>query len=132
MTDKENYVKSAYAETWIEDGIIVQSVNPAISELNLQMAKQLVADRKIASGAEERVVAVLVIPNNSINIDKDVKEYYNMSEPYVNINAIAILIDNPIILFIINIVLAFSRKKNVPTEIFNSKEKALRWLAQYK
>jgi len=132
MTDKENYVKSAYAETWLEDGIVVQSVNPAISELNLQMAKQLVVDRKIASGAEERAVAVLVIPNNSINIDKDVKEYYNMSEPYVNINAIAILIDNPIILFIINIVLAFSRKKNVPTEIFNSKEKALRWLTQYK
>lgn len=131
MPHKENYVKSAYAETWLEDGIVIQSLNPSINEVSLPMAKQLVADRKMASGAEEKAVPVLVLVNNAINVSKETHEYYATEEPFINIIAIAMVMDNFVIRLVVNVILTF-KKSSVSTEIFGNKEKALRWLAQYK
>ncbi len=131
MPHKENYVKSIYAETWLEDDIVVQSLNPYINEVNLQMAKQLVADRKMASGAEEKAVPVLLLVNNIVNAHKETHEYYATEEPFINIIAIAMVIDNFVARLVASIIFTF-KKSSVPTEIFGNKEKALRWLQQYK
>ncbi len=128
---KENYVKSDYSETWLENDIIIQAINLTVNEVSLVMAKQFVSDRKEASGSVERIVPVLVIVNNAVNINKDAKEYYELEEPYVNIRAIAMVMDNYIASFVANLV--FKIKKNrVPTEVFNNRDKALKWLEKYK
>ncbi len=127
---KENYVSSHYSETWLEDGIIIQTINPTINEINLLMAKQFVKDRKAASGSEEKIVSVLVIVNNALNINQEAKKYYELEESYINIKAIAMVMDNYIASFVASLV--FKIKKNrVPTEVFNNKEKALKWLGKY-
>jgi hypothetical protein len=126
---KENYVKSDCSETWIENGIVVQDINPKLNEVTLPIAKQLIADRKAASGGKR--VAVLVIVNNTVNINKETKQYYKEPEPYLNINAIAMVMDNFIATFVANLVFIF-KENPVPTEFFNNREKALKWLEKYK
>lgn len=127
---KENYVKSDCSETWMENGIVIQDINPALTEVTLPIAKQLIADRKAASGGDKKV-AVLVIVNNTVNINKETKQYYKGPEPYANINAIAMVMDNFIASFIANLVFIF-KENPVPTEFFNNREKALKWLERYK
>ena len=128
---KENYVKSDYAQTWLEDAIVVQDIDPKVTVVSLAMAKQFVSDRKTASGAEERMVPVLVIVNNAVNIDDEAKKFYELEDSYINIKAIAMVMDNYIASFVANLV--FKIKKNrVPTEVFNNRTKALKWLEKYK
>lgn len=128
---KENYVKSDYSQTWLENEIVIQDIDPKVTEVNLVMAKQFVADRKAASGSQDRIVSVLVIVNNAININQEAKKYYELEDSYINIKAIAMLMDNYIASFVASLV--FKIKKNrVPTEVFNNKNKALKWLEKYK
>ena len=128
---KENYVKSNYSETWLENGIVIQNIDPKVNEVNFEIAKQLVSDRQKAAGSTNKMIPVMVIANNAVNINKDAKKYYEEEEPYVNIKAIAMIMDNFITSFIVNLV--FKLKKNpVPTEVFNNTAKAQKWLEKYK
>jgi hypothetical protein len=128
---KENYVKSNYSETWLENGIIIQNIDPKVNEVNFEVAKQLVNDRQKAAGSTSKMMPVMVIANNAVNINKEAKKYYEEEEPYINIKAIAMIMDNFITSFIVNLV--FVLKKNpVPTEVFNNTTKALKWLEKYK
>ena len=126
---KENYTKSEFSETWLKDGIIIQVINPDIHEISLAAAIQLIKDRKTASGLQiER--PVLVVVNNAVNTSKEAKKYYEEDEPYLNIKAIAMVMDNYVSKVIASLV--FKMKKNpVPIEFFNNKEKAVRWLEKY-
>ncbi len=126
---KKNYVKSQYTETWVENGIIIQTLYAAIKEISLPIAKQLVLDRK--SSSKGSVMPVLVIVSNAVNVDRETSKYYQEKEPYEDICAIALYIDNWVAKVIGNLV--FKVKKNpVPIELFNNKSKALLWLEQYK
>ncbi|HEX8547981.1 MAG TPA: hypothetical protein VF691_13555 [Cytophagaceae bacterium] len=126
----ENLVVSEFAETWLEDGLVIQVLNQRFAIVNLEMALQLIKDRKSASaGAPKR--PVLVDVGNVIDTDKDAKRYYREEGPYVNISAIAIVTDNFIALAVGSIV--FKLKKNpVPVEFFNDRNKAKRWLNKFK
>ena len=127
----ENYVKSDYSETWLENGIIIQHINPKINEIDILAAKQLIADRKNATGQAIKKSLVLVIVNNAVNVNKEAKKYYEEEDPYVNIIAIAMVMDNFIASVMANLV--FKLKKNpLPIEFFNNKVKALKWLEKYK
>ncbi|MFN6943496.1 MAG: hypothetical protein ACK4ND_01005 [Cytophagaceae bacterium] len=126
---KENFTKSNYSETWIENGVVVQNINEAIHEINREAAQQLIEDRKKASGGA--VGPVLVIANNAVNITKDAKKFYEENEPYENISAVAMVMDNFITNIITNFV--FKVKRNpIPIESFNDYEKAYRWLEKFK
>ena len=126
---KENLTQSQFTETWIENGILFQLLNPAIKEISLPIAKQLVMDRNNAS--KGNAMPVLVIVGNAVNVDREANKYYQETEPYQNIKAIAMFIDNWVAKVIGNLV--FKIKKNpVPIEFFNNKNKALLWLEKYK
>lgn len=148
---KQNYQKSEYSETWLEDGVIIQDINPSVKSVNLVIAHQLIKDRKLASGSDEKKFPVLVYTNNAINIEKEAKVFYGSPEPYVNIKAIAMVMDNFIAAFVAKLVFMIKRnrfpteafnssiktitdKKNhePPTEVFNNSIKALKWLERYK
>jgi hypothetical protein len=127
---KENYQKSDYSETWLEGGIIIQHINPDVKEINLKIARQLIQDRKLACGSLDREVSVIVYTNNAINIDKEAKEFYDSPEPYNNIKAIAMIMDNFIAAFVARLVFMVKRNQ-VPTEVFNNHIKAMKWLEKY-
>ena len=126
---KENLTQSQFTETWIENGILFQLLNPAIKEISLPIAKQLVMDRNNAS--KGKAMPVLVIVGNAVNVDREANKYYQETEPYQNINAIGMYIDNWVAKVVGNLV--FKIKKNpVPIEFFNNKNKAILWLEKYK
>jgi hypothetical protein len=126
---RQNYVKSDFTESWLEDGIIVQVLNSKLNEVNLTIAKQFVLDRQLASGGVIR--PVLVIVQNVVNINKEANKYYEEEEPYKNISAIAMFIDNYVAKVIGNLVFKF-KTQPVPIELFNNKEKAVKWLEKFK
>lgn len=126
---KENLTQSQFTETWMENGILFQLLNPEIKEISLPIAKQLVLDRNTA--AKGKAMPVLVIVGNAVNVDREANKYYQEIEPYQNIIAIAMYIDNWVAKVIGNLV--FKIKKNpVPIEFFNNKNKAILWLEKYK
>ena len=126
---KQNLILSEFTETWAEKGVIIQKLNLSIKEISLPIAKQMVMDRKIVTN--EIPMPILVIVGNVVNVDRASTKYYQEDEPYLNIQAIAMLIDNWVAKVIGNLV--FKVKKNpVPIEFFNSKAKAIAWLEQYK
>jgi hypothetical protein len=127
---KENYLKSDYTETWIENGMIIQVLNSRLKEVDLAIAKQLVADRKAVSAGNTKR-PVLVIVGNVVNVNKEANKYYAEEEPYNNILAIALVVDNYVAKVIGNLVFKL-KKQPVPIELFNNKEKALNWLDKYK
>lgn len=124
-----NYTKSNCSESWLNRNIVYQVVDPTIKRINLKIAKQLVHDRTLAMG-DLKDVLVLVVVNNAISVDKEAKKYYDTEEPYMNIRAIAMIMDNYIARMIGNLVFLLN-KQLVPTVFFNNEEKALVWLHKF-
>lgn len=127
---KENYVESIYAETWLEDGIIYQIIKPSVTIIDITIAKQLVADRIKASNSSS-VRPVLVEISKVKSLTKETKDYYNQEEPYKYISATAMLVDSYVKRLIAQVLTKVNRPP-IPLNIFNSKEKALKWLEKYK
>lgn len=128
---RQNYTKSNCSESWLNDGIVTQIVSPKIKKVNLDIAKQLISDRTFAMGNTENHAIIFVVVNNVISVDKETKKYYNTPEPYENVQAVAMLIDNYIARLVANLVFT-TNKQPVPIEFFNNKEKAFKWLEPFK
>lgn len=127
---KENYIESAYAETWIENGIIYQFIKPSVTVIDINIAKQLVVDRtKVSDSKYKRPVLVSI--SNIKSMTREVKKYYNQEEPYEYLSATAMLVDTYVQRLIVHLLTRISPPP-IPVNIFNNKEKALKWLEKYK
>lgn len=123
---KQNYTKSDYSDSWFEDGFVYQVISPKVRKINMAIAIQLIEDRRRAMG-DMTDVLVLVKVNNALSVESDVRKFYDTQEPYVGIRAIAMIIDNYIALTVGKMVFLLN-KQPIPIQLFNSKEKATRWL----
>jgi hypothetical protein len=126
---KRNYTKSEYAETWLnsENGIVYQVISPKVKKINLEIAQQLVKDRKQAMGNPGYKVPVFVVVNNAMSVDSAAKQYYDQPFAFEDIQAIAMYMDNYVSKMVGRIVFSIKRPK-VPTSFFNSEDKAIEWL----
>ena len=124
---KQNYVKSKFSETWLEDGIVIQVIAIEVKKISREIAIQLVKDRNYAMTNFLGNVPVLVIVNNAISVEKEAKHYYDTEQPYDNIKAIAMLMDNYLARLVGNFVFLFD-KQPVPISFFNDQSKAIEWL----
>ena len=124
---KQNYVKSTFSETWLEDGIVFQIVAIQVKKISVDIAKQLVKDRNYAMTDVHGNVPVLVVVNNAISVEKEAKHYYDTEQPYDNIKCIAMLMDNYLARVVGNFVFLFD-KQPVPISFFNDRQKAIDWL----
>lgn len=124
-----NHVESNYASTWLENGVVYQVIKPNFKTCDILMAKQLVEDRIMAS--KGTVCSVIVILSNILDIDKETRQYYATGEPYRNITAIAMIMDNYVVRLLGDLVY-FLNKPPVPITFFKDKKKALKWLEEYK
>ena len=114
---------------WIEDGIVMKIYRTEINNITLEIAKRLVAERKkICNG---KTYPMLVDTNRVPSIDHDAREYLGCEKSCQNLSAIGILSHNPISTIFINFYIKFSQS-TIPKKMFNSREKAIRWLNQFR
>lgn len=129
MCERQNLVKSQYSETWLNDGVVYQMISPQIFKVNLEIAKQLVEDRKQASGDFVKL-PVIVFLNNATNIQNEAKKFYRTTESYENITALALVMDNYTARLVATLVFNI-QKPIIPTNVFNSEQKARKWLQKF-
>ena len=99
--------------------------------ITLAIAKELVQARlEISEGKSYPVF------NQGIQLtgmDKDARDYLASDEGRTGVNAGALYVDSVFNYFIGNFFLKVTvNKPKIPTQIFNDKQKALKWLEQFK
>lgn len=97
--------------------------------IDLKLAKQMVLDRKINFGTAPR--AILIDVTNLLSIDKDARGFFASAEALEFLFSGAIYTDN-ILLSTIGEAWLKLDKPAIPIRIFNSKEKAVKWLLESK
>ncbi|MCH2225387.1 MAG: hypothetical protein MK066_11520 [Crocinitomicaceae bacterium] len=126
---KHNYTKSNCSESWKDNNVVFQIINPEIKKITLNVAKQLVIDRKKAMG-NNTPTAVFVKVNNALSVEKAANYYYENSDAYEGTKAIAMLIDNYTARLVGNLIFKLN-KQSVPVSLFNKQSKALDWLKKF-
>ncbi len=122
-----NAVESKYATTYLKNSIVYQTLSSDVNSINLEIAKQLVADRRQVMSALDERVPVIVDVGNAINVEKEARRYYKEKEPYEGLCAIAMVMDNYIARMIANLVFMF-KEQPVTTKFFNDKGRAQTWI----
>jgi hypothetical protein len=126
---KKSYLENEYVELWIENGIIHEVFKPSLKILNIEIVKQIVADRLKVSGEITRPIFVDV--GSAVSIDKAARRYLAKGDALKLLSATAILVDNYIAKLWANIYIRIDNP-SIPTQFFHHKAMALTWLAQYK
>lgn len=115
------------AEVSIEDGILF--VDYKKGYLDLDGAKLTVKTRMdMANG---RLFPVLVNDLGITGMSKEARDYFSSSQGTVGLKAGAILSRSVFTTAIANFYLKVSRP-NIPARMFTSREKAIKWLSQFK
>jgi len=125
---QEAHYEDQYSRMWIEDGIGFQ-IYKADAIITLDVAKRMVATRIASFKGIARPVYVDV--RNLVSIDSASRKYFASREAGELILAGAIHLDNPINQFFGNIFLLVDTPIT-PAKLFTNKDKALRWLQQFK
>ena len=123
------YFEDEYHTLYLEDGIIHGTYKPKIRRIDLKLAKKLVSDRKIVSNG--KTYPVLADLYKAVAIDKDARNYFSSKESIEGLSAVGVLVSNQIAKFgatIWNMI----NEPAIPTKIFTNKEKAIKWLQQFR
>lgn len=120
-------VDNEYVKIWIENGIIYNIHKPNIV-INLEVARILVRDRlKVANG---QAYPLFVDMRSFASTDINARKYLAGEEATQLVIAGALLINNPVAKFAVNLFITINEPK-APARIFTNKTKALKWLQQY-
>lgn len=117
-----------YAKFELNDGILMIEFKPDL-EIDLKVAKQIVADRKKVS--EGKAYPGLGDTRFIKSATKEARAYFELEESQEGVLAGALLVDSVFSTFLVNFFLKVTRQK-MPSKMFTNKEKALEWLAQFK
>lgn len=124
---KKDQIENDYVRLWIEDGIVHEYFK--VERITLEMARNIVRDRlKLSNGI---TMPLFIYSNNVKTMDKKAREYFGTEESLMYLSASAMLVDNYVTLLVSKLFLAFT-KPALKVEIFKSREKALKWLQQFK
>ncbi|MCU0431710.1 MAG: hypothetical protein MUF42_17245 [Cytophagaceae bacterium] len=121
-------IDSEYLTTWLEDDI-VYGVCKRNLEINLEIAKLMVADRILVSNSKTR--PALIDISGVVAIDTKARKFLASEQSIRYINAGAIIVNGIIPKYLGNIYLTLDRPP-IPAKIFNNKDAALAWLEKYK
>ncbi len=125
---KEGYFEDEFSEMWIENGIGFQVYKPQLV-ITIEVAEKMVKSRIDTFGGIAR--PVLVDVRNLLTIDKESRNYFASKEAGKLILAGAIYLDSPIARFLGNVFLSID-KPVTPAKLFTDKEKAIRWVEQFR
>ena len=125
---KESYLENDFSRMWISNGVLFLQYKPRLV-LNLEIAKQIVADRlKVSNGISR---PMLLDGRNFVSIDRTSMKYYKTKETVQYVNSAAFLSGSALGTLAGNIFLTLE-KPLIPTKLFMDEEKALEWLEKYK
>ena len=117
-----------YAKFELKDGILIIEFKPDL-EIDLKAAKQIVADRKKIS--EGKAYPGLGDTRYIKSATKEARAYFELEESQDGVSAGALLVDSVFSTLLVNFFLKVTRQK-MPSKMFTNKEKALKWLEQFK
>ncbi len=123
----ETELESKEFKTWLSDNIIYTEVK-LNAIIDLEAAKNNTEMVRKLSG--EKKYPLLVDLNNIKSITKEARDHFAMKGREPLINSLAMVIKSPISRMIGNYFINLS-SPTVPTKLFNSKEKAIKWLTPY-
>jgi hypothetical protein len=123
----ETELESKEFKTWLSDNIIYTEVK-LNAIIDLEAAKNNTEMVRKLSG--EKKYPLLVDLNNIKSITKEARDHFAMKGREPLINSLAMVIKSPISRMIGNYFINLS-SPIVPTKLFNSKEKAIKWLTPY-
>lgn len=111
-----------------EKGIVHEIFKNSFELLNLQIAKEITADRiEICAGVSRPLYVEL---GKALKMDKDANKYLSTGEAMTFLTATAILVRDRIEKLGASIYIRLF-KPEVPTKFFTKKDEALKWLEQY-
>lgn len=113
----------------VKQGLLHGAYHPSLKHINLNIAKQLVKDRKIVSRGISYPVFVDV--SRSVSMDKPARDYFASEEATEGLIAIGVLVRNWFQKSIVNFWYKVSKPK-IPTRLFHDKKSAIQWLNDFK
>ena len=122
----DHFFQNDYAELWIEKGILFFIYKPGV-HVTLQAAKQIVAARLQFQG--ERAFPVFCDVRNIQDSDKTARDYL-AREGSIMTKAVSVLVHPPVTRAMLDFYLR-TNKPLVPTRVFDNREEALAYLAEF-
>jgi hypothetical protein len=113
------------SEISIEKNTIIQTINPDIKEINLEIAKSLTDE--VMAVSENKEYVLIFDMNRVTYANSDARIYYRNIDLMKNIKAIAILAENETPKLVAKVIF-YSKKNFIPVEVFKHKADALEWL----
>lgn len=126
---KELFLENAYAEFKIIDGIIYETFKPDLKIITIEVAKKIVETRFMISNGTW--MPIFIDLTNAVMVDKQSRQYWSEEGVFKYLTAIAVLVKNEFHRMGISFYIYFD-KPAVPTKSFMDKEKAIKWLEQFK
>ena len=124
---KEKIIESRAFKTYIKDDVCFTIVKPG-AVITLEDAEENTTAVKELS--KNDVFPILVDLRLISQITKEARDHFAMRERKPGVNAIAMLVRSPVSSIIGNFFLGMNKPK-VPTQLFSTEAKALKWLEQF-
>lgn len=123
----ENEIVTKSGKVWIEDGIIRSKVLIK-GEYTLDMAKDdAKAFRKLVGKIKGKKL-LLVEPGDISKVSLETRRYQAIEGPKI-VDKMAQVVGNPVVRVIVSFFMGLS-KMSIPIKMFNTVEKAVKWLKE--
>ncbi len=124
----EKFIETSCVSIWLDDGIL-HAVFHKGAQLSLADAKEMVEERwRITEG---KTYPLYIDVHGLSSMDAEARQYMGGFEASYKASAAAFFVRNPREKFLINTYLTIE-KPATPVKLFNSREKALRWLRTFR
>lgn len=124
---KQKIIETKAFQTFIKDNICFTVVKPGVV-VDLDAAKE--NTMAVAELSASNIYPILVDLRLINHITKEARDHFSMRERKAGVNAIAMLVKSPVSKIIGNFFLGLN-KPVVPTQMFSSEPKAMKWLEEY-
>lgn len=126
---KNSFFENEFAESWIEDGILMEVFKPEVTSLTPQVAKRVIEDRlKVSNGV---TMPLFVDFANLKSVDNETRRLFSSAHSLQYISASAFLMHSYVAFYGGRLYLLLDKPK-VKTELFRTKSRAIEWLNIYK
>lgn len=123
-----NAVHTSVFTTWLDASGICMTVVKKNGVIGLSEAQE--NTEAVEKVSNKKILPLLVDLRDIKSINKQARDHFAMNKRRAGVSAIAMLIKSPVSKVIGNFFLGINMP-SVPTQLFNSEEKAISWLKQY-
>lgn len=121
----DSYIENDYVEFWIENGVMMEVFKPNVKALTYPIAQKVIEDRlKLSNGVSMPLFVDLC---NIKSIDAETRRFFATPYSIQLVSVSAFLMHNYVSYYGGKLFLMFDKPK-VKTELFRTKEEALKWL----